>query len=45
MIGEIQLAYHFPQLFVKGTLITGCDIVMEMDNKGELGDVLQTTGT
>ena len=29
-----------PQLFVKGELIGGCDIVMEMEDKGELGDVL-----
>ena len=34
-----------PQLFVKGELIGGCDIVMEMDSKGELGDVLQKAGT
>ena len=30
-----------PQLFVKGQLIGGCDIVMEMDSKGELKDILQ----
>ena len=29
-----------PQLFVKGELIGGCDIVMEMEDKGKLGDVL-----
>ena len=34
-----------PQLFVNGELIGGCDIVMEMESKGELGGVLQTTGT
>ena len=34
-----------PQLFVKGELLGGCDIVMEMDSKGELGDVLQKAGT
>ena len=28
------------QLFVKGELIGGCDIVMDMEDKGELGDVL-----
>ena len=33
-----------PQLFVKGELIGGCDIVMEMDSKGELNDVLQKSG-
>ncbi len=30
-----------PQLFVKGQLIGGCEIVMEMDSKGELKDILQ----
>ena len=30
-----------PQLFVSGELIGGCDIVMEMDNKGELKDILK----
>jgi len=30
-----------PQLFVNGELIGGCDIVMEMDNKGELKDILK----
>ena len=34
-----------PQLFVKGELIGGCDIVMEMESKGELGGVLKTAGT
>ena len=29
-----------PQLFVNGELIGGCDIVMEMDSKGELKDIL-----
>ena len=29
-----------PQLFVKGEFIGGCDIVMEMDSKGELKDIL-----
>ena len=33
-----------PQLFVNGELIGGCDIVMEMDSKGELGDILTKTG-
>ena len=28
-----------PQLFVKGELIGGCDIVMELEGKGELGSV------
>ena len=26
-----------PQLFVKGELIGGCDIVMEMESKGKIG--------
>ena len=25
-----------PQLFVKGELVGGCDIVMELESKGEL---------
>ena len=33
-----------PQLFVKGELIGGCDIVMEMNSKGELGDILKQSG-
>ena len=31
-----------PQLFVKGELIGGCDIVMELEVKGELIEVLQS---
>ena len=30
-----------PQLFVNGELIGGCDIVMEMESKGKLKDVLK----
>ena len=30
-----------PQLFVNGELIGGCDIVMEMESKGELRDTLK----
>jgi monothiol glutaredoxin len=30
----------FPQLWVKGELVGGCDIVMEMHEKGELQTVL-----
>ena len=33
-----------PQLFVKGELIGGCDIVMDLEGKGELGGVLENTG-
>ena len=32
-----------PQLFVNGELIGGCDIVMEMESKGELKGVLKKT--
>ena len=34
-----------PQLFVKGELIGGCDIVMELEGKGEVSEVLQSAGT
>ena len=34
-----------PQLFVNGELIGGCDIVMEMESKGELENVLHTAET
>ena len=30
-----------PQLFINGELVGGCDIVMEMDTKGELKDILK----
>ena len=33
------------QLFVKGELIGGCDIVMELESKGELADILLTAQT
>ena len=47
---RVRLSEHsnwptIPQLFVNGALIGGCDIVMEMESKGELGGVLQTAGT
>ena len=47
---RVRLSEHsnwptIPQLFVKGELIGGCDIVMEMENKGELANVLATAGT
>ena len=29
-----------PQLYVKGNFIGGCDIVMDMETKGELREVL-----
>jgi monothiol glutaredoxin len=31
----------FPQLYVKGELIGGCDIVVEMYQSGELGQLLE----
>ncbi|NVJ61236.1 MAG: Grx4 family monothiol glutaredoxin [Gammaproteobacteria bacterium] len=31
----------FPQLWVKGELIGGCDIILEMFQKGELQDVIK----
>ena len=34
-----------PQLFVKGELIGGCDIVMELENNGQLKDLLLSAGT
>ena len=47
---RVRLSEHsnwptIPQLFVKGELIGGCDIVIEMESKGEFGGVLQITGT
>ena len=30
----------FPQLYINGKLIGGCDIVTEMDEKGELATLL-----
>ncbi len=47
---RVQLSEHsnwptIPQLFVKGELIGGCDIVMELEGKGELSGVLQSAGT
>ena len=32
----------FPQLFVQGELVGGCDIVTEMHNNGELKTLLET---
>ena len=33
-----------PQLYIKGEFIGGCDIVREMFQSGELGDLLATKG-
>ena len=35
----------FPQLYVKGELIGGCDIVMEMYQSGELQQLLEESVT
>ncbi len=32
----------FPQLYVNGELVGGCDIVMELEGSGELAKVLQS---
>ena len=32
----------FPQLYVKGELIGGCDIVVEMYHSGELKELIET---
>lgn len=32
----------FPQLYVKGELVGGCDIIVEMFNSGELQQLLDT---
>ena len=40
-LAELSNWPTIPQLFVKGQLIGGCDIVMEMDSKGALEDILQ----
>ena len=42
---RVRLSEHsnwptIPQLFVKGELIGGCDIVKELESKGELKDIL-----
>ena len=34
----------YPQLYVKGELIGGCDIVLEMYRTGELKQLLQSAG-
>jgi monothiol glutaredoxin len=43
---RVRLSEHsnwptIPQLFVNGKLVGGCDIVMEMESKGELKDILK----
>ncbi len=34
----------FPQLFIKGELVGGCDIAMEMYRNGELRSLLESAG-
>jgi monothiol glutaredoxin len=34
----------FPQLYVNGELIGGCDIVVELDQSGELQQILESAG-
>ncbi len=34
----------YPQLYINGELVGGCDIVMDMYNKGELQSALATAG-
>ena len=47
---RVRLSEHsswptIPQFFVKGELIGGCDIVMDIESKGEFGGILQTVMT
>ncbi len=34
----------YPQLYVKGELVGGCDIIMDLHSKGELQGMLQGAG-
>lgn len=34
----------FPQVFISGELVGGCDIVLDLYQKGELQDMLKATG-
>ena len=45
---RVKLSEHsnwptIPQLFVNGELIGGCDIVTELDSKGELESILKSS--
>ncbi|HKH40454.1 MAG TPA: Grx4 family monothiol glutaredoxin [Solirubrobacterales bacterium] len=42
---EISDWQTFPQLYVNGELVGGCDIVEEMDESGELGQLLDAERT
>lgn len=35
----------FPQVFINGELVGGCDIVLDLYQKGELQTMVQETGT
>jgi monothiol glutaredoxin len=35
----------FPQLWINGELVGGCDIVMEMSQSGELAQMVATAGS
>lgn len=41
--GELSDWRTFPQLYVKGELVGGCDIIEEMDASGELATLLGAT--
>jgi monothiol glutaredoxin len=41
--GELYDWRTFPQLYVKGDLVGGCDIVEELDASGELAQILGAT--
>jgi len=34
----------FPQLFLKGELVGGCDITLNLHREGSLADMLKETG-
>ena len=41
--GELSDWRTFPQLYVKGELVGGCDIIEELDASGELSTMLGST--
>ena len=43
-IKQYATGRRFPQLYVKGEFVGGCDIVREMFQSGELVDHLKTAG-
>ena len=34
----------YPQLYIKGELVGGCDIILDLYNKGELAGMLEKAG-